>query len=51
MPPSAGIPPTYVVVPGEGHDFPHAENDIELLGWIEDFLSEDLLVSGEVAKP
>lgn len=37
-----GIPHTYVVVPGEGHGFLRAENNVALLGWIDDFLAEHL---------
>lgn len=36
------IPHTYIVVPGEGHGFLRQENNIALLGWIEDFLTEHL---------
>lgn len=36
------IPHTYVLVADEGHGFLRPENNIRLLGWIEDFLGEHL---------
>lgn len=37
-----GIPHTYIVVPDEGHGFIRPENNVALLGWIDEFLTEHL---------
>jgi dipeptidyl aminopeptidase/acylaminoacyl peptidase len=46
-----GTPHTYIVVPDEGHGFLRPENNVKLLGWIEDFLAEHLPASGEITQP
>lgn len=37
-----GIPHTYIVVPDEGHGFIRPENNVALLGWIDEFLAQHL---------